>query len=576
MAEHDRDSTPVSQRLGPYLLRERLGEGGMGVVYRASRDDGDDVAIKVLRPHIAHDPDARRRLSREVQTLSRVHHPNVAAVLDADVDGPAPYVVTEYVPGIPLDDLVAERGPLRPDELVALGTGLYEALEAIHHQGIVHRDLKPGNVMMVDGHPVVIDFGIAQVADDVRLTMTGMVMGTPGYLSPEVVEGAEVTDATDWWGWAATLAFAASGQAPFGRGPMVAVLDRVTRGKGDLSGVDPQLEPLLSAALATDPQLRPPAGEVIAALRLYAQRRPVTQALTQRTPQGAPGRTGASRPGPRQVFPGADPTMAMPSSSTRVQPEQYAPPQDWQPDPPQGWAAEPRRGSLPAAGWGDPPPQRPDWAPPEHGVDPRIGQHARSGTLAALLAVFLGICAAAPVVGWSLLLIWSVIARTSDHVVTSMVLRRHEAGYRRSDTAVALAMTPWHTLRGIFSTVLSMLLPVAFALATLIVSAAGLSAAGTLNADINHPVPVLLGSALGAVIAWWGPGGMSLRRGSRTVVRTVVPGRGVAQVVAGVLAAVGVVLIVLALSSWPGGAVTWWPTGTQAPFQHLIPQILQP
>jgi serine/threonine protein kinase len=221
-------------RLGPYRLVHQLGEGGMGVVHLALDPSGRAVAIKVLRAHIAHDGDARTRLAREVQTLARVQDARVAAVLDADTDGDRPYIVTRYVPGPPLDQVVADKGPLRGDALLRLGRGLSGALTAIHRAGVVHRDLKPANVLLLDGDPVVIDFGIAHVADDIRLTMTGLVMGTPGYLSPEVVEGAPVTTATDWWGWAATLAFAASGQPPFGRGPMDVVLDRVRRGQADL------------------------------------------------------------------------------------------------------------------------------------------------------------------------------------------------------------------------------------------------------------------------------------------------------------------------------------------------------
>src|SRR5690606_4664883 len=272
------------RRLGRYELHERLGEGGMGVVHLATDDRGDEVAIKVLRPHIAHDPQARQRLEREVHTLSRVHHPRVAAVLDADVHGPAPYIVTEYAPGPPLAAIVRARGPVRGEARVRLGRGLSEALTAIHGVGIVHRDLKPGNVLMVGPDPLVIDFGIAQVADDARLTMTGMVMGTPGYLSPEVVEGGAVTEATDWWGWAATLSFANSGEPPFGSGPMSVVLDRVIRGRTRLEGVDPELRPLLAAALDPDPARRPSAPVVMEALELYAARRPVTAALTAYVP----------------------------------------------------------------------------------------------------------------------------------------------------------------------------------------------------------------------------------------------------------------------------------------------------
>ncbi|MGB6005525.1 MAG: serine/threonine-protein kinase, partial [Ornithinimicrobium sp.] len=294
MSSPEGSSGHSPRRVGPYDLGARLGEGGMGVVWRSQDQSGREVAIKVLRPHIAHDENARARLRREVDTLERVAHPRVAAVLDADVDGPAPYIVTEFVPGAPLDAVVHEQGPLSPAALARLGRGLSEALAAIHQVGIVHRDLKPGNVLMVGDDPVVIDFGIAQVADDSRLTMTGMVMGTPGYLSPEVVEGGQVTRATDWWGWAATLSFAASGQPPFGTGPMSVVLDRVVRGRTKLDGVDEQLRPLLVAALGVDASRRPEAAEVMAAMEAYAADRPVTEAMTARSLAAA---SGGGRPG---------------------------------------------------------------------------------------------------------------------------------------------------------------------------------------------------------------------------------------------------------------------------------------
>src|SRR5699024_1223142 len=165
------------------------------------------VAVKVLRPHAAHDEDARARLAREVDTLARVRSDRIAPVFDADLDAERPYIVTRYVPGPSLDALVREEGPLGPQALLALARGLVTALRAIHEVGVIHRDLKPGNVLMLDGDPVVIDFGIAHVAESSRMTMTGLVMGTPGYLSPELVEGGDVTPATDWWGWAATLVF---------------------------------------------------------------------------------------------------------------------------------------------------------------------------------------------------------------------------------------------------------------------------------------------------------------------------------------------------------------------------------
>ncbi|MFC6703931.1 serine/threonine-protein kinase [Flexivirga alba] len=292
----DSDQRADQDRIGDYELIRKIGEGGMGVVYKALDADGQAVAVKVLRAHIAHDRGARERLRREVSTLVRVKSPHVAPFLDADVDGDNPYLVTSFVPGASLDEVVEDDGPFGAARLARLGRGLADALGAIHKAGIVHRDLKPGNVLMVGDDPVLIDFGIAHVADDSRLTSTGLVMGTPGYLSPEIVEGDEVSEATDWWGWAATLAYAASGRAPFGRGPMPVVLDRVCRGEYDLSGVDPRLRPLLEAALDPDATRRPAAGEVLAALDIFAGGGDTGEipVLAQRRPRSiAP--TGASR-----------------------------------------------------------------------------------------------------------------------------------------------------------------------------------------------------------------------------------------------------------------------------------------
>lgn len=264
------EGPPVLEQIGPYRIVDRIGEGGMGVVYMALDPSGRAVAIKVLRPSIAHDPDARARLGREVETLTRVNTPRVASVIDADIMGPQPYIVTRYVPGPSLDEVVATAGALPPADLLRVGRGLAEAVRAIHAVGVIHRDVKPGNVLIEDGDPVLIDFGIAHIADDARVTSTGLVMGTPGYLSPELVAGAEITDATDWWGWAATLTYAASGRPPFGRGSMEVVLARVRNGEPDLTGIDQRLAPLLSSSLSPEPDRRPHSQDVLAGLERYA------------------------------------------------------------------------------------------------------------------------------------------------------------------------------------------------------------------------------------------------------------------------------------------------------------------
>ncbi|MEV4370409.1 serine/threonine-protein kinase [Nonomuraea sp. NPDC049637] len=249
-------------RLGPYRLLRRLGEGGMGVVHLAVDPQGRQVAVKVLRGEVAGDEVARRRLSREVETMRRVRSKFIAEVVDADVTGHRPYIVTRYVPGRPLDEIVKDDGPLDLPALVRLAHGVASALAVVHSVGVIHRDLKPGNVLILDGEPVLIDFGIAQAVDATRLTQTGMFIGTPGYLAPEIIEGQEAGPEVDIHAWAGTLLYAATGQPPFGKGTLEMIFYNITAGKADISGVPAELQPLLKAGFQRNPAKRPKAADL--------------------------------------------------------------------------------------------------------------------------------------------------------------------------------------------------------------------------------------------------------------------------------------------------------------------------
>ena len=534
---------PEPDRLGPYRLVSRLGEGGMGVVHLGLDAHGRAVAIKVLRPHVAYDPEARWRLEREVDTLTRIVSSRVAAVIDSDIVGDRPYLVTRYVAGPSLDDVVTDEGPLGPDELVRLGRGLVEALEAIHAVGVVHRDLKPGNVLLEDGEPVVIDFGIAHIADDVRLTSSGLVMGTPGYLSPEVIGGSPVTQATDWWGWAATLAFAASGRAPFGRGPMDVVLGRVSRGETDLTGVDDRLSPLLAAALSPDPARRPPTGEVVAALERYASGGPAAAPLrgpAPWTPEWAASAGDPAPTGPRAYGTDLRPPQ-MRSGSTSALPAAVGEDEEW---------AE-SDDDLEQSDW------QAAWDADPDEPDPRINRPKRTGTLLALAAAFTATAAVWPGIALLLAVVWCWLARFSDRSVTALILRRYRYGRRRADLPMAVALSPWHLVVAAGLTVGGLLVPILVAVSATFCATLGISALTSATAGPAMAPAVAVGFASGVLIAWWGPGGASLRRGSRSLVRGVARGGTVSAVVIGMLLLAAALLAVLAFARH--GQLTWWP-----------------
>ncbi|GAB7185344.1 protein kinase [Kitasatospora sp. Ki12] len=257
------------REVGGHLLYARLGAGGMGRVYLSYTPGGRPVALKVVRPELAGDPDFRARFAQEVASARRIHGLFTAQVVDAGVDAATPWLATTYVPGPSLQQVVQRFGPLPERTVLLLMAGIAEALQAIHATGVVHRDLKPGNVLIAPDGPRVIDFGIARAADAVPLTGTGLRIGSPAYMAPEQATGRPSTAATDVYALGALAVHVAGGTPPFGDGPDLGALYRTVHEEPDLGRVPEGLRELLLRCLAKRPEHRPTTAEVIAAARSH-------------------------------------------------------------------------------------------------------------------------------------------------------------------------------------------------------------------------------------------------------------------------------------------------------------------
>lgn len=236
--------------LGGYRLIRPLGHGGSGVVWEAEDEGGNSFALKLLHPAIAADPVSRQRLAREASTLNRIRSDGVAQVVDLETEGDVPFVVTELIDGPSLRDDLKANGPLPFADARYILEAMSETLDAVHERGVIHRDLKPSNIVLGPLGPVLIDFGIAQAEDDDRLTSTGLVSGTAGWVAPEVLGGKGPDRASDWWSLTAIFLTMLTARQPFGSGGAEAVLSRVWMGRPDTDGLHPELANLIRQALA--------------------------------------------------------------------------------------------------------------------------------------------------------------------------------------------------------------------------------------------------------------------------------------------------------------------------------------
>jgi serine/threonine protein kinase len=534
-------SSPEETRVGDYRLLTPIGEGGMGVVHLAQGPDGKRVALKVLRPHIVGDREARERLAREVSSLQRISSPRIAEILDADPHGPVPFVVTRYVPGLSLYHHVAEEGPVAGQDLLHLADVLAAALQDIHWVGVLHRDVKPTNVLMEGRSPVLIDFGLARVADDPRLTQTGWLLGTPGYLAPEILYGDDATVASDVHAWAATVVFAATGRPPYGKGPGMAIMDRVRRGEFDLSGIAEPLAGLLRECLAPEPLERPTVHEIRDRIRSLRYGAPAVAPPAQPEPElwtmpFSPAAATPADPTPTtDRLPGAGTgdeapahvvaPLQAPSAPTR--PSVPAVPQTrvLPADPPSPEAVTPAEAVAPVAPVPPvqagpeqprPVPVRPDFPRPEQarvsypGTPPESSRAQRVLQLLGLGVLTSAAVAYAPYAGTALVATVVLVLRTASVTRQRHGRRRLIRGRARwYDVPTTTLSLPGYVVLAFFGAL--------SAVAVAALSALAMFSLGYLFGQPEQTKLLMAGAGFTPAL-WWGPGSGRLREMTRAMV----------------------------------------------------------
>jgi serine/threonine protein kinase len=334
------------RQAGPYRLLGRLGAGGMGRVFLGVSPGGRPVAVKIIRADVlAGNPEFRSRFVREVAAARKVNALFTAAVVNAEVDGEMPWLATQYVAGPTLGDAVAEHGPMPPHFLRLLAGSLAEGLAAIHAAGVIHRDLKPSNVLLADDGPRIIDFGISRIMEVSSLTRSGMLVGTPDFMSPEQASDGEIGPPSDVFSLGSLLVFAATGAPPFTARNTPALLLKIVNAEPALNGVPRDILPLISRCFAKEPDHRPKASEILA--ELGSQRhfedwlpRPVADDLWRYRPQAKSANITSRHPSTVRVNDlhpaGADPSalgQSLPSTVTSPGPRRLRPDQSPVPEP---------------------------------------------------------------------------------------------------------------------------------------------------------------------------------------------------------------------------------------------------
>ena len=491
--------------VGGYTLVSRLGRGAMGSVWRVVDGGGTNYAMKILRDSLDDEDTAsqraqataRERLRREAMALKRIKDPGVCSIVDMEIDDALAFIVTELIEGKNLREDVMQNGRYVGEDLERLASKLIDAVRAVHAAGIVHRDIKPTNVMISVTGPVLVDFGIAMGEGESHVTSTGRGMGTPGCIAPEIIEGTEANDATDWWSTASVLAFAATGAPVFGTQPMMAVLQREAAGNANLQGLPPRTLQAFRAALDPNPRQRCTPAQLLEAIQADAWQTPEpmppfdspapmsgatlrknqyvdnprrlwrAQSMPTAMISYDPAELHASAPAQGEIedpvptvavpAPSAQPAEAATQALPQEQPEErtqvFAPPlppaQPLQRLQPQYDAANAAVAPATAAPAQPLPAAQPDPLAAAF-VDPRPRLTARGRLACAALAVPLALCAASmPLIALiaASMLMWLLIAFGLDASAQTMRVLRRAGQTRTSDGALRVLTLPWHALK---------------------------------------------------------------------------------------------------------------------------------
>ena len=488
-------------RIGEYVVVDVLGRGGSGDVYKVVDSRGATAALKLV--DTTKDAAARERLRREVAALRSLNHPAVPHVLDSSLTGSETFVVFDFVDGVSLAQQIAEKGPLKGKKLADLAETLASALAASHKAGVIHRDVTPANVMMGRKGPMLIDFGLSHREEDPRLTREGLVSGTAGYVAPEVIDGAKPGAQADLWSWAATVAYAMTGEAPFGLGK--GALGRTFAGEVTLPEVDGA--EAIAASLSLDIKARPSPADVCAALR------GATVRLTT-------GKQPASRPGH---------PLSEKLNVTRVY----------------------DLGDVDAS----------ESASASSGITLPPVRVKRTGTILMWTVTLAAAAALAPSLSFLVLLVLAVVGRVEHRRLAALFSMRARRGQRRGDAVLATMGLPWHTLRASGEVLPAAAIGLAVggtwaALAWTLVSKGMVLGESPTGLAWGHALALATGTGLAALFIWRGPWSAGTRDGVRRLAVIVAPSRASAR--GWVIVALMVVAIVVFGLLWRTEP-WWWP-----------------